>query len=202
MNGRRERKMQQMRRALLDGAIALFGERGIAATRVEDITERADLAKGAFYNYFDSKDGLVAELLYEGIEVLHRDYLSKLDGQGDLPSRVRELATLHKAFFDDHPEHILLFHQARGLLQVKRERADKLRKAFVDHLERIGRLLPPPSEGDDWGAAERLDLAAAIAGAMAGYRSFRIAAGLEGDGATAREILALGIPPLLERRRR
>jgi len=191
--------MQQMRRALLDGAMVLFAERGIAATRIEDITERADLAKGAFYNYFESKDALVAELLHDGIDLLHREYLSKLDGHTDLAERVRHLAKLHKAFFDEHPEHVLLFHQARGLLTVRPHQPGKLQLAFHMHLERLGRLLPGPAEQAEWPEEDRLDLAAAFAGAMAGYRSFRIAAGLAGEGATAPEILALGIP-LLERR--
>ena len=74
--GRRERKKEITRQALLQAAIKLFGDRGFQGTRVEDITDRVDLAKGAFYNYFDSKETLLAELILEGIELLERDVLS------------------------------------------------------------------------------------------------------------------------------
>ncbi len=37
-------------------ALKLFAERGIAATTVEDITEAADVGKGTFFNYFQTKE--------------------------------------------------------------------------------------------------------------------------------------------------
>ena len=41
---------------VLRAAEACFTERGLDATKVEDITARAGIAKGAFYTYFQSKD--------------------------------------------------------------------------------------------------------------------------------------------------
>ncbi len=54
----RERKQQ-----LVEAAIALFSERGYAATRVLDICEAAGVAKGLFYWYFPTKEDLFAELV-------------------------------------------------------------------------------------------------------------------------------------------
>lgn len=44
--------------ALAEAAAEIFAERGLAATRVEDITQRAGASKGAFYMHFDSKEAL------------------------------------------------------------------------------------------------------------------------------------------------
>jgi AcrR family transcriptional regulator len=41
---------------LLRAAEAVFAERGLAAAKVEDITARAGVSKGAFYLHFESKD--------------------------------------------------------------------------------------------------------------------------------------------------
>ncbi len=41
---------------LLQAAGACFAEHGLEATKVEDITGRAGIAKGAFYSYFASKE--------------------------------------------------------------------------------------------------------------------------------------------------
>jgi AcrR family transcriptional regulator len=41
---------------VLEAAQACFAERGFEATKVEDITLRAGIAKGAFYSYFVSKE--------------------------------------------------------------------------------------------------------------------------------------------------
>ena len=52
---RRERNALQQRRCILEAALALFARHGFDAVPVETITERADVAKGTFFNYFPSK---------------------------------------------------------------------------------------------------------------------------------------------------
>ena len=59
---RRERRKQEMRSRICDAAIALFGERGVDHTTVEDICEHADVARKTFYNYYTSKQHLLHEL--------------------------------------------------------------------------------------------------------------------------------------------
>ena len=59
---RRERKKLETRQGLLEAALALFRENGYDETTVEEITERADVAKGTFFNYFPSKEALLSEL--------------------------------------------------------------------------------------------------------------------------------------------
>ena len=58
--GRRERRSAETREKIFRSALELFATRGFLATRVEDITEAADVGKGAFYNYFPSKEHLLA----------------------------------------------------------------------------------------------------------------------------------------------
>lgn len=48
---------------LLRAAEAAFTERGLAAARVEDITERAGVSKGAFYLHFQSKDDCFKQIV-------------------------------------------------------------------------------------------------------------------------------------------
>ncbi len=89
MTGRRERKKHLTRQALLQAAIVLFSNRGFDGTRIEDITERVDLAKGAFYNYFDSKETLLAELIIQGITILEQDHFSALASASPLDGLVQ-----------------------------------------------------------------------------------------------------------------
>jgi AcrR family transcriptional regulator len=58
--GRRERKAAATRLKLFRCALQLFAERGFSNITVEDITEAADVGKGTFFNYFDSKDHVLS----------------------------------------------------------------------------------------------------------------------------------------------
>ena len=50
-------------RKILDAARAEFGERGFAETSIVGITQRAGVALGTFYTYFDSKEALFQALV-------------------------------------------------------------------------------------------------------------------------------------------
>jgi AcrR family transcriptional regulator len=67
---RRKRKKEETRQRLLSASLELFHEQGYSATTIEDITERADVAKGTLFNYFPSKEALLSELSVWGIEKL------------------------------------------------------------------------------------------------------------------------------------
>ena len=59
---RRERKKDETRQRIFREAIGLFRERGFESTTVDEITERADVARGTFFNYFPKKDAVLAYL--------------------------------------------------------------------------------------------------------------------------------------------
>jgi AcrR family transcriptional regulator len=63
--GRIERRKARTRAALLIAARRRFGDQGVDATTVVEIAEEADIAIGSFYNYFRTKEDLLATLLEE-----------------------------------------------------------------------------------------------------------------------------------------
>jgi AcrR family transcriptional regulator len=54
-----------MRARLLDSALALVAERGVAATSIDDIIAAARVSRGTFYKYFAAPDTLLRELALE-----------------------------------------------------------------------------------------------------------------------------------------
>jgi AcrR family transcriptional regulator len=199
VSDRRQRKKEHTRRALLDAGMALITQQGLHATRVEDITERADVGKGAFYNYFESKDALIAALVAEGVDKLEHDYLRQRAASGSRTDQILRLGELHQRFFDEHPPYLVLFHQARGLLQFRREASGRLRDVFRDYLTRLAAYVLPVDESQTVALSTRLGIAALMAGTLAGARSFQVAAGLPTDGVMPIDLLAIGLPPLLEK---
>jgi AcrR family transcriptional regulator len=72
----RQRRKDARPQELLDAALALFGEKGFAATRSEEVAARAGVSKGTLYLYYPSKEELLkavirqnlSQLIAEGIE--------------------------------------------------------------------------------------------------------------------------------------
>ena len=60
---RRAEQGAEKRQLILAAALEEFSQRGFAATRLEDVAKRADVAKGTIYLYFSDKEALFQELL-------------------------------------------------------------------------------------------------------------------------------------------
>ena len=69
---KRERRKEARPGELLDAALALFVDRGFAATRVEEVAARAGVSKGTLFLYFQSKEDLFKAVIRENIASLFR----------------------------------------------------------------------------------------------------------------------------------
>jgi AcrR family transcriptional regulator len=54
-------------RQILEAALAVFAERGLAAARLDDIARRAGLSKGTIYLYFPNKEELFREVIRHSV---------------------------------------------------------------------------------------------------------------------------------------
>jgi len=74
----RQRRKETRPQELLDAALALFVQKGFAATRAEEVARRAGVSKGTLYLYYPSKEELfkavvrqtLATLIAEGAEMI------------------------------------------------------------------------------------------------------------------------------------
>lgn len=62
---RADRRRERTRRKLIDTGRVLIAERGVSGLRIQEITQRADVALGSFYNHFSSKEELVEVVVSE-----------------------------------------------------------------------------------------------------------------------------------------
>lgn len=63
----RRRRKEARPQELTAAALALFVEKGFAATRLDEVAARAGVSKGTLYLYFDSKEALFKAVISEGI---------------------------------------------------------------------------------------------------------------------------------------
>src|SRR2546430_15318416 len=80
MDGRTRRR-EDTRQRLYEAAVDLIAERGYSATTVDDIAERAGVAKGTVYYNFPSKPALFEEVLRQGIGLLTGRFREVVAGQ-------------------------------------------------------------------------------------------------------------------------
>jgi AcrR family transcriptional regulator len=166
---RRTRKRDRTRQVLLAGALALFADRGIYEPSIEDITARADVGKGTFYQYFLSREVLIAELVQNGFTLLLANVASQLETAPEGADPLPVVLEAHRAFFAAHPEYLLLFHQARGWMKMARHHGEPLRVAFATYVGQLGQLMGDPPSAPSSPPSRR---AIILAGFIAGVLSF------------------------------
>ena len=91
--GRRERRRAEIRERLFCAALQLFAKRGFLETTVEDITEAADVGKGTFFNYFPTKEHVLATFGAERLAVIESGVERARHSRGPVLPIIREIAT-------------------------------------------------------------------------------------------------------------
>jgi AcrR family transcriptional regulator len=88
---RRERKKEETRRRIFEAAISLFRERGFESTTVDDITEKADVGRGTFFNYFPKKEAVLAYLSEERVAHAEENAAALLEDQAPAREKLHEI---------------------------------------------------------------------------------------------------------------
>jgi AcrR family transcriptional regulator len=92
-----EREKELIGQCLLEQGYRLFSAYGLKKTNVEEIARAAGISKGAFYNFYASKEALFMDVVEEAEVRLRQELLAAVDLPGPSP-RARLLAVMRKAF--------------------------------------------------------------------------------------------------------
>jgi AcrR family transcriptional regulator len=76
---RLERRKQEMREKILVAAFDLFLAQGVAATTIEEICERADVANRTFFNHFATRQDMIRALAQRRLVNLHDVVFDRAD---------------------------------------------------------------------------------------------------------------------------
>ena len=95
---RAEKQRKLRRAAVLDAARRIFSQKGYLATSIDDLIEAADIARGTFYLYFESKRAIFDELLDQLFATL-ASTVHRIDVQPGAPPPVEQMnATVDRVF--------------------------------------------------------------------------------------------------------
>ena len=80
----RKEASEQRRQAILEAGIDVFAAQGFAAARLDDVAEKAAVAKGTIYLFFNCKEDLFEQIVLGALTpLLHR--LDSIVSETDLP---------------------------------------------------------------------------------------------------------------------
>jgi len=93
------KKSEETRTRILEAALHVFRERGFEKATMREIAAEANVAVGAAYYYFDSKDALVMAFYERAQGEMHREIVAGLDGAKTLEERLRVIVGTKFEYF-------------------------------------------------------------------------------------------------------
>jgi AcrR family transcriptional regulator len=130
-------KAEETRRRILSAALDLFQERGFAETTMRDIAKRAEVATGAAYYYFPSKESIVLAFYWETHTAFDSAYKKPLARTADLATRIRILIELKLEQFQPYREFLGALFRSAGdpasPLSPFSEETWEIREQSIDH---------------------------------------------------------------------
>ena len=94
-----------LRRALLDEAIAIIGAEGLSDVTLREIGARVGVSRTALYRHFADKDALLAAVATEGFRALRRDLISAWEAGGQGDDAFRAMGVAYVRFAIANPSH-------------------------------------------------------------------------------------------------
>ena len=117
---RRSREKGARREAILKAAKAVFADKGVLATTIDDIAERAEVAKGTVYLYFRAKEEMFAALMDEGLALVGRRFSEAVDLTLPADENLRRLCDAYCRLYREEPQYFkLLFFCSHADVRAK-----------------------------------------------------------------------------------
>lgn len=73
-NNQFENIRKEKRQLILDAALSIFAKKGYHGASIASIAKEAGISKGLIYNYFNSKEEILKEILSSGLEYIFKQY--------------------------------------------------------------------------------------------------------------------------------
>jgi AcrR family transcriptional regulator len=143
---RRAREKAQRHQEILDAARQEFFERGFHRPTVDDVATRAEVSKGTIYLYFESKEGILAHLLIEGLDLLVKEMGAVCKPElSPAPERnLQDLANAYLGFCQSNPSYfrlIMAFDRGRFEESISRELYQQVMNKSLQGLDLLARTI-------------------------------------------------------------
>jgi AcrR family transcriptional regulator len=106
---RRAERKEACRAAILEAARLVFFRDGFMPANLDEVAERAQVAKGTLYRYFDSKAELYVAVLARDGRLFEQKMRATIDPALDPLDQIRRTARFYYQHWTDNPEYFAIF---------------------------------------------------------------------------------------------
>ena len=134
---RREKEKEQRRKLILDAAQTLFFSKHYDEITIEEIAEKAQLAKGTLYLYFKSKEALYSAVALRGAHIMNAMFKDATDRRQSGLEKSFAIGEAYYEFYKRHPQYFRMLMEAENLLVANSDdvNAAELMKASRESLK-------------------------------------------------------------------
>ena len=135
--GTLDRIAADKRERIVAEAALLFAERGFAHTDMAELANRAGVAKGSLYNYFENKDELYRFVCHHGLELSRTAVYADLQPGWDIYQQLEHIFRKGVRFAERYPEYVALYLNvaSAGMGHFADQLSRDVEKHTADHLK-------------------------------------------------------------------
>lgn len=90
---------------ILEAAVEVIAEKGLHETTIDEIAQRAGVAKGTVYLYFKNKESLLASLMQVGLEAFESAVRRRVAAHSEPVGQLKALIEEHVTQMHNHGQH-------------------------------------------------------------------------------------------------
>lgn len=140
-NDRKETITAMHRRAIIDTAQALFSEKGVDGTTMDEIAKSAQYSKRTVYSYFSSKQALQNAMVQDGIEELGAQLRESVNAETVFLEKYRAFCRTMLHYYQEHTQLALTILDYQNGLEKSPDDPDAAVSAILKAQSEIYRLL-------------------------------------------------------------
>ena len=109
LGGSREEKKARSRRRIVDSARDVFFRDGFMAANLDEVADRAGVAKGTLYRYFESKADLYVAVLADNGRAFTERMVQSAEPGATALDQLRLISRFYLDYWTRHPEYFQIF---------------------------------------------------------------------------------------------
>jgi AcrR family transcriptional regulator len=158
----RDQKKAESRRRILDAARDVFFRDGFMRANLDEMAEKAGVAKGTLYRYFESKADLYVAVLADNLELFLQRMEEAAQPRSSALERVRSVGRFYFTHWLEYPDYFQIFWAIDNesvIGDLPREVIDKIAGFWESNLNILHSVLEEGVENGEFVACDTWEIA-------------------------------------------